>query len=128
MRDPRRTGPEVFRNQRRDVQGPGSAERLRQDLGNENQGRRRDARGQGRAIHRKRHQAEIRMSLLQIIAVTSLCVSGLGLLTGCETTTQGGAVGGERKQLLLVSSQELDQMAAQGYAKLKSEAAAKGTL
>lgn len=50
------------------------------------------------------------------------------LLGGCETTTIGGVVGTDRKQLLLVSSQELDQMAAQSYSKLTSEAAIKGTL
>src|SRR4051812_45961403 len=62
------------------------------------------------------------------IAAIALCVSSLALLGGCETTTSGGAVGGDRKQLLLVSSQELDQMAAQSYAKLKSDSAAQGAL
>jgi len=59
------------------------------------------------------------------------CVVLLGsllLLGGCETTTSGGSVGTDRKQLLLVSSQQLDQMAAQSYNKLKADAAAKGTL
>src|SRR4051812_44999304 len=55
----------------------------------------------------------------------ALCLAALG---GCETTTSGGAVGAERSQLMLVSSGQLDQMSAQGYAQLKSEAAAKGTL
>ncbi|MEK7437143.1 MAG: hypothetical protein AAB150_09680 [Pseudomonadota bacterium] len=49
-------------------------------------------------------------------------------LAGCQTTTSGGVVGGERKQLLLVSSQELDRMASQSYAKLLSESAKKNTL
>jgi len=49
-------------------------------------------------------------------------------LGGCETTTSGGAVGADRSQLLLVSSKQLDQMAAQSYAKLQSDAARKGTL
>jgi len=55
---------------------------------------------------------------------------GLSVLTlaGCSTTTTGGVVGAERKQLLLVSSQQLDQMAAEGYNKLKAEASAKGVL
>ena len=63
----------------------------------------------------------------RIVATISFCLSALAL-GGCQTTTSGGAVGAERKQLMLVSSQELDQMAAQGYNKLKSDAAAKGTL
>jgi predicted Zn-dependent protease len=68
------------------------------------------------------------MSTLRIIGAIILCVSSLTLFSGCATTTSGGAVGGDRKQLLLVSSQELDQMAAQSYAKLKSDASAQGTL
>jgi predicted Zn-dependent protease len=53
---------------------------------------------------------------------------GFLLLAGCETTTSGGAVGADRSQLMLVSSSELDQMAAQGYAKLLADAAHAGTL
>jgi predicted Zn-dependent protease len=55
---------------------------------------------------------------------------GLALLAlaGCETTTSGGAVGADRSQLMLVSSGELDQMAAQAYAKLLADAAKAGTL
>lgn len=56
-----------------------------------------------------------------------LCL-GLLALAGCETTTSGGAVGADRSQLMLVSSGELDQMAAQGYAKLLADAAHAGTL
>lgn len=50
------------------------------------------------------------------------------LLDGCETTTSAGVVGAQRSQLLLVSSQQLDEMAAQTYSKLKTEAAAAGAL
>jgi predicted Zn-dependent protease len=63
----------------------------------------------------------------RFVAAISLGVSMLAL-GGCETTTSGGAVGADRSQLLLVSSQELDQVAAQSYAKLQSDAAAKGAL
>jgi predicted Zn-dependent protease len=64
----------------------------------------------------------------RVIAALALGIAASAMLGGCSSTTAGGAVGAERKQLLLVSSQELDQMAAQGYAKLKADAAAKGAL
>ena len=67
------------------------------------------------------------MLMLRIPAAMAFALSMLAL-GGCQTTTAGGAVGAERKQLLLVSSQQLEQMAAQSYNKLKSDAAAKGTL
>lgn len=60
-------------------------------------------------------------------AAIAVCLTVLAL-GGCETTTTGGAVGGNRSQLMLVSSAQLNQLAAEGYAKLKSEASAKGTL
>lgn len=68
------------------------------------------------------------MSAAKIVAASLLCVSGLTMLVGCETTTSGGVVGANRKQLLLVSSQQLNEMSTQAYAKLKADAAAKGTL
>ena len=61
------------------------------------------------------------------VAAVSCCLSALAL-SGCETTTAGGAVGANRSQLMLVSSAQLDQMAAQSYAKLQSDASRKGTL
>ncbi|MCC6472164.1 MAG: M48 family metallopeptidase [Burkholderiales bacterium] len=61
------------------------------------------------------------------IAAIALTLSALAL-GGCQTTTSGGAVGAERRQLLLVSSAELDKLAAQSYDKLKSDAATGGTL
>ena len=64
---------------------------------------------------------------VRIVAAICLCLSALAL-GGCQTTTSAGAVGAERKQLMLVSSQQLDQMAAQSYNKLKADAAARGTL
>ncbi|MBI2224742.1 MAG: M48 family metallopeptidase, partial [Betaproteobacteria bacterium] len=60
--------------------------------------------------------------------LTALLVSAALGLAGCASTTEGGAVGAERKQLLLISSQQLEQMAAQSYAKLRADASKKGTL
>lgn len=70
---------------------------------------------------------KITMTHLRRLSLLSLLLAAL-TLGGCQTTTSGGAVGTDRKQLLLVSSQQLEQMAAQSYSKLTSEAAAKGTL
>ena len=50
------------------------------------------------------------------------------VLTGCVTTTGSGAVGAERQQLMLISSEELEKVAADGYAKLRTESAQKGVL
>ena len=67
------------------------------------------------------------MSIFRI-SLATLCSLYLLGLSGCETTTSGGVVGAQRSQLLLISSQQLDQMAAQSYEKLKAEAASKGVL
>ena len=67
------------------------------------------------------------MLTLRFVAIVTFCLSALAL-GGCETTTSGGSVGADRKQLMLVSSQELDQASAQAYAKLLSEASQKGVL
>jgi len=58
----------------------------------------------------------------------ALAIAALGTTAGCQSTTSGGAVGADRQQLLLVSSAELDRMAAQAYNKLQAESAKKGTL
>jgi predicted Zn-dependent protease len=52
------------------------------------------------------------------------------LLAACETvqTTQPGAVGVDRQQRFFVSSQEVNQAAAQEYQKVLADARAKGTL
>ncbi|MDE2367154.1 MAG: M48 family metallopeptidase, partial [Betaproteobacteria bacterium] len=49
-------------------------------------------------------------------------------LTGCATTTAPGAVGANRSQLMLISSDQLEQTAAQGYTKLKADATQQGAL
>jgi predicted Zn-dependent protease len=52
------------------------------------------------------------------------------LLAGCQTveTTQGGAVGVDREQRMMVSSQEVDAGAKQAYAQMMGEAQKKGVL
>lgn len=61
---------------------------------------------------------------------TVIAVTLAVLLAGCETvaTTQPGAVGIERQQRMMVSSQEVNQAAAGEYAKVLAEARQKGTL
>jgi predicted Zn-dependent protease len=49
-------------------------------------------------------------------------------LGACETTTQSGAVGVNRSQFMLISAEELDQMAGQTYNKLAADATKKGEL
>jgi len=50
------------------------------------------------------------------------------LLDACTSTTQTGTVGVERKQLMLVSSAEMEQGAAQAYTQTVGEAKQKGAL
>lgn len=71
---------------------------------------------------------EIRRSWIAWGQVTILLGLSLGMLNGCTTTTSSGAVGASRPQLMLISSEKLDQMSAQSYAKLKSDAVGKGAL
>ena len=67
------------------------------------------------------------ISTIRLLATALLVSTALGL-TGCASTTERGTVGADRKQLLLISSQQLEQMAAQSYAKLRTDASKKGTL
>lgn len=67
------------------------------------------------------------MNLLRIFY--ACCISLILLtLSACQTTTSGGAVGAKRSQLMLISSEQLEQTATQSYTKMKKDAAAKGTL
>jgi Zn-dependent protease with chaperone function len=50
------------------------------------------------------------------------------VLAGCATTTEQGAVGVERRQLLLVSSAEMDQSAATAYQNVLKEQGTKGAV
>jgi len=63
----------------------------------------------------------------RIAAAATLCIALLAL-GGCETTTSSGAVGVNRSQFMLVSSEAVDNMAAQTYTKLKDDEAKKGKL
>jgi len=69
-----------------------------------------------------------RVAFTTSLLVTSLLASAVLQLSGCASTTEPGAIGAERKQLLLVSSEDMDKMSAQSYAKLRNEAASKGAL
>jgi predicted Zn-dependent protease len=67
------------------------------------------------------------LSTFRLLIALSISV-WLTMLSGCATTTAGGAVGANRSQLLLISSEQLEQTAAQGYSQLKTEATQKGAL
>lgn len=64
------------------------------------------------------------------ILTTAVVTASLSLmsLTGCTSTTNSGAVGVDRQQLLLVSSEQVQQLSAQSYNKSIQEARAKGVL
>lgn len=49
-------------------------------------------------------------------------------IAGCSSTTDGGAVGADRRQLLLVSSSEIMQLSNQAYQQTIAQARAKGKL
>ncbi len=62
------------------------------------------------------------------ILVPVFSALAVALFGGCVTTTESGAVGAGRPQLMLISSEELEQAAGQSYNQLKSEATGKGKL
>ena len=68
------------------------------------------------------------MTSLRCGLTTALLLSPVLQLPGCASTTEGGAVAADRRQLLLISSEQMEQMAAQSYTKLRSDAATKGAL
>jgi len=63
-----------------------------------------------------------------VLAASITTMAGAGALSGCSSTTGGGAIGVDRQQLLLVSSEEVLQMSAQSYNKTIAEAKSKGVL
>jgi predicted Zn-dependent protease len=67
------------------------------------------------------------MRISRLLAVATLAWLTL-MLVACQTTTEASAVGVSRPQLMLVSSDQLDQMAKQSYDKLRAESAQAHTL
>ena len=65
---------------------------------------------------------------LNVFFVTLTLTLSTFVLSGCATTTQSGAVGVSRSQLLLVSQQELQQAAAQSYREVITKAQQEGKL
>lgn len=63
----------------------------------------------------------------RMLGTALLAVSGL---VACQSvqTTQSGAVGVERRQMMMVSSKEMEQASAQSYQKIIAEAAQKNAL
>jgi predicted Zn-dependent protease len=62
-------------------------------------------------------------------SLTISLVLSLAILGACATTTTtGGSVNTDRQQLMLVSSEQLNQMGAETYAKEKTEAEQQGVL
>ena len=58
------------------------------------------------------------------LAIASLALA----LIACSSTTGGGAVGADRRQLMLISEPEVNAMAQQAYAEVIEDARKKGTL
>ena len=62
-----------------------------------------------------------------VLAVT-LAAATVAPIAGCSSTTSAGVVGADRKQLLLVSSEEIMQLSNRAYLQTINEARAKGKL
>jgi predicted Zn-dependent protease len=67
------------------------------------------------------------MHTFRSLTTLTLCVSAIAL-GGCATSTAPGAVGADREQLLLVSSEEMNRLADEAYDQLKAEKTEEGTL
>ncbi len=66
--------------------------------------------------------------MMRPVQALLLAAAAAAALAGCATTTQPGAVGVERKQALFVSSEQVNQAAAQQYAQLTQRANQQGKL
>ncbi len=63
---------------------------------------------------------------MRFLPVLALC--GLTALSGCSSSTINSSTGVNRKQLMLVSSAEINQASAQSYQQTLVEASQKGLL
>lgn len=68
------------------------------------------------------------MRTLQIMPQAIVILIGLLVIAGCETTTSGGAVGADRSQLMLISSEQLMEMSNQQYGAMLGKARAESRL
>jgi predicted Zn-dependent protease len=64
----------------------------------------------------------------QMTILAGLAAGAAMMVAACATTTEKGAVGVERRQFLLVSSQEMNQSAAVAYQKVLREQGSKGNV
>lgn len=63
---------------------------------------------------------------MRILPILALC--GATALTGCVSSTMNSSTGSDRKQFMLISSEEVNAAAAQGYQQTLNEARQKGLL
>src|SRR5688572_608426 len=68
------------------------------------------------------------MSIVYRLSIATIAAVMVLQIAGCASTTEGGAVGADRSQLLLIPAEQLEKMAAQSYSQQTSAAAAKGAL
>lgn len=71
--------------------------------------------------------ASFSFSSLKLIVIGTVISASL-IMTGCQTTTSAGEVGVDRRQFLLVSSEQAEAGAAQFYAKEMQKYSAQGAL
>ena len=57
-----------------------------------------------------------------------IVIAAMSIFTACASTTDSGEVGVERKQMLVIPSEQMNSMANQAYGQMKAEASKKGQL
>lgn len=62
--------------------------------------------------------------MIRALYISLICLS----ILSCASSTEQGAVGADRQQFMMVSSQQVVQLSAQEYNKMKAEAQSKGIL